>query len=213
MEDGMDVKGWPTKDNMRKMGGLVEDIDQKFRFIGIDPGKSGGWCYMEIYFHTGHSLPYIPFVIACGKLDYGPDGTVDIKKLDDKFYELTGNCERENFVVVEKQFVMRGQGLTSSGVTMYNYGKLMAFFEQKLKPHAEDRYSNNRYRVNSLLSPLATVWKKDMGLTANKEFSRKIATNLYRTDEYWPKKKDEGVAEAALLARWLSKYILQKYQY
>lgn len=51
-----------------------------------------------------------------------------------------------------------------------------------------------------------TVWKKRLGLTSDKERSRKMAIDLWPEHSDWFKrKKDDGRAEAALLARgWVS---------
>ena len=55
-----------------------------------------------------------------------------------------------------------------------------------------------------LYLPPAT-WKKAMGLTSDKEASRALATSLFPLDAaQWSRKKDDGRAEAALLAHYLS---------
>lgn len=50
-----------------------------------------------------------------------------------------------------------------------------------------------------LVSPAA--WKSRLNLPADKEACRSAATRWYGTDQWWPRKGDDGVAEAALIAR------------
>ena len=62
--------------------------------------------------------------------------------------------------------------------------------------------------VQTLSYPLVKVrpaaWKKDMGLTGkDKDASRLLATELWpKMRGHWKYKKDDGLAEAALIAEW-----------
>lgn len=50
-----------------------------------------------------------------------------------------------------------------------------------------------------------TTWKKHFRLTADKEESRRRAIELFpASSEHFARKKDDGRAEAALIARWFS---------
>lgn len=56
---------------------------------------------------------------------------------------------------------------------------------------------------STLVTP--TVWKKTMRVTADKSSSRARAIELWpRQAQMFARKKDDGRAEAALIARWLS---------
>lgn len=49
-------------------------------------------------------------------------------------------------------------------------------------------------------------WKKEMGLTSDKEKSLAMVMELHESDgSLWKKKKNAGLAEAVLLAHWLRK--------
>ena len=61
--------------------------------------------------------------------------------------------------------------------------------------------------VGSAHMPIALVsparWKRDSGLRADKDASRQLATNTWPTwSDAFKRKKDDGRAEAALLALW-----------
>jgi crossover junction endodeoxyribonuclease RuvC len=53
------------------------------------------------------------------------------------------------------------------------------------------------------LHPTPSKWKADMGLNADKERSRKAAIDRWpKRADFFKRKKDDGRAEAALLALW-----------
>lgn len=90
-------------------------------------------------------------------------------------------------VAIERQQSMPGQGVSSVFQTGYGFGCIVGVLAATGLP----------YEVIS-----AGVWKKAMGLNADKEKSREKARAL------WPSaplslKKHEGRCEALLLAEWL----------
>lgn len=160
--------------------------DKPALFAGIDPGLDGGIAL------------YSP---ATGKL-YGawPMPTVDgmvggktKRKID--MHALSNLMEQHSLIitkaVVEEVGAMPGQGVTS----MFNFGFSTACCHMALACH----------RI-----PYTTVtpsrWKLAMKIGADKEGARLAASRLLPHDvKYWSRKKDDGIAEAALLAYWLSR--------
>ena len=91
-------------------------------------------------------------------------------------------------LTIEKVLVKPGEGETSS----FAFGNAMGVF-QGLYPY-----------LNPLAyyEPLAKEWKKELGVTAIKETSVKLATDIYEIDlkDFVKKGKVDDIAEALLLA-------------
>jgi crossover junction endodeoxyribonuclease RuvC len=90
-------------------------------------------------------------------------------------------------VIVERQQSMPHQGVASSFQTGKGYGQILGVLAAMGLPH-------------EIISP--GVWKKAMGLSADKQKSREMARRL------WPSaplhlQKHDGRAESLLLAEWL----------
>ena len=174
---------------------------QAIRIVGIDPGLTGGVALVEVW-----SIPETDGSMGMALGGARPMPIVtgpDKRKHLDLVALLTAIREwAPGFIVVERQLnVVPGRNLRASPATMYNFGKIMGALE--VAAPAWDP------------APLVTeanpqVWKREMGLSSDKEASRQKATAVFGSVAFWPRKKDEGVAEAGLLALWRGKKILQQ---
>ena len=145
-------------------------------YLGIDPGFSGAWGLID---HHGkyHS---------CG--DMLNNGKHILSR--HVHAEISQAVDRQDIQgVIESVHSMPGQGVSSSFKFGMAFGMAIAIME----------------RINcpwQLVTP--QKWKKDMGLTSDKDLSLGMAREL------WPnaplaRKMDNGRAEALLMAEWLRK--------
>ncbi|MCY4260047.1 MAG: hypothetical protein OXC91_07260 [Rhodobacteraceae bacterium] len=118
----------------------------------------------------------------------------------DRYEDAVG--EDRFFVVVERQQEVYGSGFVKgSFASGFNYGLLRGavLFAFDWEPPAPVVFVAS-----------AREWKAGMGVPAEKEGARLLATSLFGGDGFWPRKKDEGMAEAALLAAWRGKFLAQR---
>lgn len=91
-------------------------------------------------------------------------------------------------LALEKPIAMPGQGTKTTSTVFQAYGVLVAGLTVFHVPFIE-------------VAPAR--WKRNLDLTASKDLSRERATQMF--PEYahlWKLKRQDGVAEAALLAYW-----------
>lgn len=145
-------------------------------YLGIDPGFSGAWGLID------HNSKYI----SCG--DMLNNGTHILSR--HVHAEIVQAIDRQDLEgVIESVHSMPNQGVSSSFKFGMAFGMAIAIME----------------RINCpwhLVTP--HKWKRDMGLTSDKDQSLEMARQM------WPKaplarKKDNGRAEALLMAEWLRK--------
>jgi Holliday junction resolvasome RuvABC endonuclease subunit len=143
-------------------------------YLGIDPGFSGAWGMID---HHGKYQ-------SCG------DMLNNGKHILSRYVhaEISQAIDRQDMQgVIESVHSMPGQGVSSSFKFGIAFGMAIAIME----------------RVNCpwmLVTP--QKWKKELGLTADKDESLEMARKL------WPnaplaRKMDNGRAEALLMAEWL----------
>ena len=143
-------------------------------YLGIDPGFSGAWGMID---HHGKYQ-------SCG------DMLNNGKHILSRYVhaEISQAVDRQDIQgVIESVHSMPGQGVSSSFKFGIAFGMAIAIME----------------RINCpwmLVTP--QKWKKEMGLTADKDESLELARKL------WPnaplaRKMDNGRAEALLMAEWL----------
>jgi len=153
--------------------------------VGIDPGINGG-----IAFYDGTKLlgvlP-IPSVKAKGRgrvVEWEYLAT----EISDIMFEYPYMGTDEPFtcdVFIEQVGARPGQGVVSMFKFGYVSGWLRGTFE--------------RYGDVHMVTP--QKWKKSFGLTSNKDAARELATKLFPDHaDRFKRKKDDGVAEAALIA-------------
>lgn len=142
-------------------------------FIGVDPGFSGAWGAID------HNSEYV----GCGDFHHDKDVLHVDLIWDDILSVIRG---RDYEIVVESVHTMPGQGVASSGKFMKSFGQLVAMAQLSHAPW-------------HFVTP--QKWKRDLGLSSDKEESLKLARTM------WPKaplerKKDNGRAEALLISGW-----------
>lgn len=143
-------------------------------YVAFDPGLSGAWGAVDL---NGK-------YIACGDLP-SEDKIIDTNAVWDEVSNATRGMDR--FFAIEQVNAMPGQGVTSMFTFGGAYMACIAIAQRSRDPWM-------------LVRPRA--WKKDMGLTADKDESLALGRHLFPTAPL-TRKKDNGRAEALLIAEWL----------
>jgi crossover junction endodeoxyribonuclease RuvC len=145
--------------------------------IGVDPGlKSGAWGAIT---HHGNFA-------GCGDI---PHDETRILGKEFKNVLLKMIDGRDFEIITEDVHSRPGQGLGST----YRFGRAVGAIE------AVARDLPGTWHI---VSPQR--WKRDMGLTSDKEVCRNVAINLFpEAKQNLDKKKHHNRAEALLLAEWL----------
>ena len=143
-------------------------------YLGIDPGFTGAWGLIN---HHGN-------YVGCGDMIHN-EKWIDINSA---YREISLIRENDDMmIVVEAVHAMPKQGVSSSFKFGIAYGQALSLAQ--------------RFLVDwELVVP--RVWKGDLGLTSDK------ADSLNMARQKWPEAplgriKDNGRAEALLLAEWL----------
>ena len=154
--------------------------------VGIDPGLSGAIaCIIDGQLLDVEDMP--TFSEQRGRKTVRTVNAAEVASILRGF--ASANLETPH-VIIERVHAMPGQGVTS----MFSMG---------------DGYGVLRGVVATLGYPVTFVeprqWKKAMGLTADKGGSRRLATERWpQCSDLFKRVKDDGRAEAALLAAWRS---------
>ena len=146
--------------------------------IGIDPGLSGAIAFMS---DEGYLIGVVdmPTVEVNGKKKVSPQMLVS----------LLEDYDDVKMVVIEEVGAMPGQGVTS----MFNFGYSAGILAGVC---AGLRMPMTLYRP--------AVWKRAAGVPADKGAARQMAQRLWPGSRDFDRVKDDGRAEAALLARWVA---------
>ena len=155
-------------------------------FIGIDPGLSGAIARYEpktndliIHDVPTHELK------RNGKAKREVDLHGLARIMDDLTKDTGGS------ILIEQVGSMPGQGVSSVFAFGKVYGILLGVSAATFVP---------------LDTVTPAVWKKAMGVTASKDGSRAKASSLLpQWSHYWSRAKDDGRAEAALIAFYATK--------
>lgn len=152
--------------------------------LGIDPGINGGMAFIggdEIHLYNTPTVkvPYVRKGKKSTRLE------LDLKRIA----ELV-KLHNPTIAVIEKVAARPGQGTTS----MFRFGQSFGQVEGVLAGReVETIYVTPR------------TWKKYFSLTKDKDDSLNLARTLFPAyNKVWKFKKNNGVAEAALLARYLN---------
>lgn len=146
--------------------------------LGIDPGLHGAIALLDPLKLKVLEVIDTPLVYRNGKNE------IDVYELG---LWLDFRVEHIDFAVIEDVGVMTGQ---EGRVSMFNFGKNTGIIHGALGTLGIPMY---------LVKP--AVWKSLMGLSRDKEASRALATKTFPSArDFWPLKKHDGRAEAALLA-------------
>lgn len=146
------------------------------RYIGIDPGFSGAWGMID------HNNQYI----GCGDMHHTDKYVLTQLVFAEIIDNLHGDdCE----VVVETVHSMPKQGVASSFKFGVAYGGAVALAERL-------------HCAWHMATP--QLWKKALKLDSDKQKSLDLARQLWPTAPL-KRQKDNGRAEALLMAYWLRK--------
>ena len=157
------------------------------RILGIDPGQTGGLAVVDFdvgeepFFYGGIMMP---LTVVNRKKSLYIAAILDWLPPD------------IDVGVIEAVHAMPKQGVSSS----FQFGRMFGAAETLL-------YNAD---THAYVSP--NVWKKFMNLSSDKGASIDLATNIFGkfdAKHFWPLKKHDGIAEAALMAvYWYRKNIL-----
>ena len=150
---------------------------------GVDPGLSGAICLMAI----PGSSPLPVKIIDMPTHEITVNGKrkrqLDLYQLGQFFDE---NSKYIKKAIVESPSAMPGQGVSSVFKFGYNCGAIQGIIAANFIPM-------------QLVHP--ATWKKDMGLTKDKDACRLKASQEMPSEAHnWARSKDDGRAESFLLA-------------
>lgn len=155
-------------------------------FLGIDPGASGALAFYD---------PLTNNLSIFDMPTYSIKGSGKTKKTVIDLHRLAGivqNLAKETtMAAVEEVGAMPGQGVTS----MFSFGYAAGVVQMAV---VGSDIPMHMVRPN--------VWKKAMGITKDKDGARRQASRLLpKHASKWERVKDDGRAEAALLALYLAR--------
>jgi crossover junction endodeoxyribonuclease RuvC len=149
------------------------------RIIGIDVGLSGAIAMMQ-----GETLTGI-FDMPTVTLDRNGKSKRQIS-----IPELIAIIDefKPEEAYIEKVFAMAGQGVTS----VFSFGRSLGAIEGVIAA---------RSIKSTLITP--QTWQKAMGVSGGKDGARARAMEVFPWNvDYFKRKKDDGRADAALIAAW-----------
>jgi Holliday junction resolvasome RuvABC endonuclease subunit len=142
--------------------------------LGIDPGLNGG---LALLGPDGLLVEAMPVFKIDGK------GHLDLQTIRSLIAEWS-----PDHVFMERQQSMPKQGLSSTFKTGFGYGVLHGLCAGMQLPVTE-------------VSP--GTWKRALGCPADKDGARARASQVFPSHaSSWARKKDDGVAESALVAEY-----------
>jgi|2_EtaG_2_1085320.scaffolds.fasta_scaffold00586_16 crossover junction endodeoxyribonuclease RuvC len=149
---------------------------------GIDPGINGGVSAIngDGKLILGLRMPTVK--ISSGVKSSKKKKIVNAMALHEVFQQCLPNV-----IIIEAVHAMPAQGVTSS----FSFGRAAG---------AVEAAAMISYADVTWVTP--RVWKRSYGLDSDKEKSTALATKIFGTDEPWRKNVENGVAEAALIARY-----------
>jgi len=153
--------------------------------IGVDPGLSGAVAFYNFEskrLEGVHDMPLIKKANGKHEID-----TFSLTQIIDRVWT------RVELAVIEEVHSMPKQGVASTFTFGYAAGLIAGTI--------------SAFNIPVLKTPPA-VWKSLCGLNANKDFSRASAITLFpEFEKNFSKKKDDGRAEAAILAKFGERFL------
>lgn len=145
--------------------------------IGVDPGFNGAIAIWRPSIRSLYVLDMPTLLNAKGKTE------LDLHTLHDM---LTPEFDGPHMAVVEQVGAMRGQGVSS----MFRFGQGFGAIQMALAGHKIP---------TQFVTP--SKWKGHFGLSRDKGVSRGLAMQRFpESAEHFKRAKDDGRAEAALIA-------------
>ncbi len=149
-------------------------------FVGIDPGLSGALAFRNGDEMSVEALPTLK--ISKGK---GNRRILDLNALARLIDNGTKNASHVH-VFIERVASMPKQGVAS----MFAFGETYGAIKGIVAAH---------FLPMTLVTPV--TWKSKLKVSSNKDDARYRASQLMpRHAHLWPRHKDDGLAEAALIA-------------
>lgn len=145
--------------------------------LGVDPGLTGALAWLDV---TGALVDVVDMPVVAGDLD--TEALLALLRQGEPYGGLGVVT-----AVLEWPGLMPGNGAKSARSMGMGLGRLETAILACSIPVTR-------------VAPNA--WKRAMGLSADKEASRALAKRTWPATGYFDRKKDDGRAEAALLARW-----------
>ena len=147
--------------------------------LAIDPGQTGGLVIVDFYQEGPRIRTALPMPLT----------TVNQKKALDirAVLEWLPVISSIDVGVIELVHAMPKQGVSSS----FQFGRMFGAAETVIYLLDKQAYVSPR------------TWKKALNLSSDKHASMDLATRIFGKKaamRWWPLKKDEGIAEAALIA-------------
>ena len=148
------------------------------KICGIDPGLNGGIAFIAGDFITADRVPVLNITKGKSTKRF-LDAWAIMRMIDD---------QEPDHVFIEKQQAMPKQGLSSTFATGFGYGIYIGLLVAARVSYTE-------------ISPIK--WKKDLQVPSDKDAARKRASEILpAASQLWQLKRDDGLAEAALIAYW-----------
>ncbi len=149
--------------------------------LGIDPGLSGGLALLQ----AGEVVKAVNTPTVTITRSRG-EKRRELAIGDIYFTILAWDPD---IVIIESQQAMPKQGVSSTFATGKNYGILLGILTAVGQPY-------------EVIRPQA--WKKALGVTSDKQTAFDKADEIFPGAglQFWPRKKDDGVCEAALIAHY-----------
>jgi len=146
--------------------------------VGIDPGKHGALAWIDLVDGT-LAIQDMPILQSKrhGRSSYELDLTAIARVFD-------GAPVRH--VMIERVSVRSNEAITSALTQGTGYGSLLGVIAANFIPYS---------------TALPSVWKRSLHLSSDKDQSRALASKYVpECALFWSRKKDDGRAEATLLA-------------
>jgi len=155
-------------------------------FVGIDPGLSGA-----VSFRSGDDMSVEPMPTLKISKGKGARRILDLNALARLIDSGTKNASRVH-VFIERVASMPKQGVAS----MFAFGETYGAIKGIIAAH---------FLPVTLVTPV--TWKSKLKVSSNKDDARYRASQLMpRHAHLWPRHKDDGLAEAALIAFYGQNY-------
>ena len=152
-------------------------------YLGIDPGLSGAIAIFNSRANPGHEIEVFDMPVHRVKVNGSKKTVLDLQGLCNI---IDPRSQRISMAFVEEVGAMPGQGVTS----MFNFGFMAGCCQMVIAAH----------RI-PLHTVRPSVWKKAMKVTTEKDTARRAAAMRFpKQSELFSRVKDDGRAEAALLA-------------
>ena len=177
-------------------------INAKYLVLGVDPGLDGGLAFVRgspgerPQIISGLRMPTIAdpahTFTSSNRMVHGEE----IARYVAKFVGAHGS---DPSAIIERAAQLPQ---TRHRAGMFNFGFSYGVVFMAVSLGIGRTVAGMEHGSQHVHTVAPTVWKRELGLSKDKEKSRELATLIFETDRYWKAKIEEGIAEAALIAYW-----------